>query len=100
MISSIEAREYRLYPASATSMSAAVGRIRWVAVSSPVSQKPSSKPGVDEPTVEIGRLRIRVWATYCGQDCMNRSSSTSAPSKNAESAPIRMFWLRSYPPKA
>jgi len=64
-----------------------------VNVSRPVTHISPSRPGVEEPTVAMGRPLVS-WK-YCGHACMKRSTMIRKPETIVTITEIRMFWPRS-----
>ena len=83
------AREYRVYVATEISISASVGRIRWLNVSLVMTQKLPSSRGSRSPIVLIGRLRMTELAEYSAHDCIVRSTKITTDTRSAVTAAVR-----------
>ena len=84
--------------ATEISISASVGRMRWLNVSLVITQKEPSRRSSWSPIVLIGRLRMTDVAEYSAHDCIARSTNMTTPISNAVTAPVRADWPLSKPP--
>ena len=75
-----------------------VGRSRWVNRSMPWTQKLPPRPGVEAPTVAIGRPRTRLEFEYAAQYDMYLSSAMSPAIMKPTIAVVRMTGARSGAP--